>query len=53
MVKKTVLLVIFAIISLYISGCQTFHGMAGDAQWTGDKVTEILEGDTSASPNTR
>ena len=45
MVKKTFLIVLLIVASLWFFGCQTVQGVGGDIQWIGEKSAEIIEGE--------
>jgi predicted small secreted protein len=41
MFKRIILTSLLAAALLYISGCQTMHGLGGDIKWTGEQVEAV------------
>jgi len=44
MLKKFLLIMLLAILSVSLIGCQTVSGMGGDIQWTAQATSDLLEG---------
>jgi predicted small secreted protein len=44
MLKKFLLIVLLAILSVSLIGCQTMSGLGGDIQWTAQTTSDLLEG---------
>jgi len=44
MVRKVLLVVALAVVVFSLFGCQTVQGLGEDIKWTGEKGTELLEG---------
>jgi entericidin A len=38
MLKRTVLAIVVVIVSVCLSGCNTFKGFGSDVQWTGEQI---------------
>ena len=45
MTKKILLLVILAVLSLSLIGCQTVAGVGKDITWTAEATAELMEGE--------
>jgi len=44
MLKKILLIMLLAILSFSLTGCQTVSGVGGDIQWTAQATSDLLEG---------
>jgi predicted small secreted protein len=44
MLKRFLLIMLLAILSVSLIGCQTVSGMGGDIQWTAQATSDLLEG---------
>ena len=44
MLKKMILVILLAILTISLIGCQTVSGLGGDIQWTAQSTSDLLEG---------
>ena len=44
MLKKLVLIMLLAVLSVSLISCQTVSGLGGDIKWTADSTSDLLEG---------
>jgi predicted small secreted protein len=44
MFKKLLLVLLLAVLSVSLIGCQTVSGFGGDIQWTAQATSDLLEG---------
>jgi predicted small secreted protein len=43
MARKILVLIVFVVVALAVTGCQTAEGLKEDAQFIGDKTYEIVD----------
>lgn len=44
MLKKLLLILLLAVLSVSLISCQTVSGIGGDIKWTADATSNLLEG---------
>ena len=45
MIRKILVLVILAILTISLVGCQTVAGLGGDIQWAAESTADAISGD--------
>ncbi len=44
MLRKLLLIVLLAVLSVSLMSCQTVSGLGGDIKWSADATADLLEG---------